>query len=175
MFVATVVGMVSATLPTTSGAESCLPPGGEILTQTTAGPYLLAVSVQPETPFVGTIRLMVAVCDAVAGAPIPRASVAMIPVNEEGAQGRPALAFTRGGRPEQYGADLMVKEPGHWRYRVRVSADAGEAETEVSVEVRGPPDRADLGPGAVFFGVLGAIGAGVAYLVLQAQRGSHRH
>lgn len=154
-------------------ATSCLPPGGQVLTATTSGPYVLAVSAQPEDPVVGTIRLVVAVCDGQTGAPVPRASVSLTPVNPQGAEGRPALAFTRGGRPEEYSADLTVRQAGRWRYRVHVSSGLGEAGTEVSLEVRAPPERPELGPGLVFLGVLGALGAGVAYLVLQAQKRPH--
>lgn len=101
---------------------------------------------------------------------MPGASVTFTPINPAGVAGRPALAFTRGGRPEEYGADLTVRQAGSWRYRIHVSSSLGKSETEVSLEVRGPPEQPGLGPGIIFFGVVAAIAGGIAYLVVQAQK-----
>ncbi len=155
--------------PLPAGAAICPPSLGQRIASSDAGPYAITVTVQPPKPVIGELRLAVTVCEAIGNAPVEHAAVSLTPVDAAGAPGRPALAFIRGGRPEEYTADLNVKTPGFWRYRVHVAAPQGEADLEVPLDVR-PPGELDPAAGMVFAGISAVLLAGGAYVARAASR-----
>ena len=119
---------------------------------------------------IGEVRISVTVCEGESGTPMPHAAVTLVPINPSGVAGRPALALTRGGRAEEYTADLNLTVPGRWRYGIHVAAPLGEGAAEAALDVRSPPDRTDPAAGLVFLGAAAALLAGGLYLFAEGRR-----
>ena len=117
-------GVLLAGLPfaAPASAAQCDSADLQALAQLTKTPYLVVVGVVPPNPSMGHLRLVVRVCDALTGEPVSQAQVSLVPISPDGRKGATIHALNRYRGLEEYSADLKVKEPGLWRYRVRSPA-----------------------------------------------------
>lgn len=147
----------------------CADPELQLLSLGYAGPYMVSVAVNPAYPTVGSAQLVVGVCDADTLTPVQGARVELTPVSPDGRAGAVIRAFPRTQYPEEYSADVRIKEPGAWRYRVAVDGPHGPAVTEAQLQVLPAPGY-DGGSTLVFLIVNSALLAGAGYVVWQVRR-----
>lgn len=152
----------------------CADPALQLLSLGFAGAYVLSVSVNPAYPTVGSAQLVVGVCDGDTLTPVEGATVQLTPISPEGKEGSVIRAFARTQYAEEYSADLRIKEPGTWRYKVRVGGSEGRGEVEVQLNVLPAPGY-DSGSTIVFAIANGAILLGAGYVVWQIRRGRTAH
>ena len=165
------LGVLLAGLPfaAPASAAQCDSADLQALAQLTKTPYLVVVGVVPPNPSMGHLRLVVRVCDALTGEPVSQAQVSLVPISPDGRKGATIHALNRYRGLEEYSADLKVKEPGLWRYRVEIASDAGRASFEVPLQVRKPPWYGNAS-GLIFIVVGAALLAGVTHLYFSARR-----
>ncbi len=163
---------LAALLPGRAAAHPgvCADPALQLLSLGFAGAYVLSVAVNPAYPTIGNAQLVVGVCDGDTLTPVEAAKVELTPISPDGKEGGVIRAFARTQYPEEYSADIRIRDPGTWRYRVKVDGSEGKADVEVQLNVLPSPGYDD-GSSIVFFIVNGAIAAGAVYLVWQIRRG----
>lgn len=136
-------------------------------------PFVLSVSVAPPDPTVGSVQMVVGVCDADTLVPVPDARVDLVPVNPDGKAGAPIHALSRNENPEEYAAFLTVRQAGHWVYRVSVSSAAGSTALETGLDIR-PAPGFNQDSSWIFFAINGALALGVGYVIWQVKRKQRR-
>lgn len=117
----------------------------------------------------GSAQYAVIVTDPETGEPVQDAKVVLVASNAE--EGNPgwAIATNTPADPAQYNVNLKLDSTGHWAISADVSSPLGADLVEVTeFEV---PSVNRLTQGSwVFFGVFGAILAGIAYVWWTARR-----
>lgn len=115
--------------------------GGKLqLSKVEAGPYLVSVWTQPNTPRVGRLDVSVAVMEPATKRAISGVTVRLKSERLDGADTLPAVTLRQGAGwfPDLYHADLVVPAAGPWRFTLAVEGPAGTGEAGFELEVYPP-------------------------------------
>lgn len=118
---------------------------------------------------VGSAQYAVIVTDPETGEPVPDARVVLVASNA--VEGNPgwAIATNSPADPAQYNVNLKLDSTGHWAISADVSSSLGADLVEVT-EIEVPSVNRMTQGSWVYFGVFGAILAGIAYVWWTARR-----
>lgn len=121
----------------------------------------------------GSAQYAVIVTDPETGEPVPDARVVLVASNSDEGDPGWAIATNSPADPAQYNVNLKLDSTGSWAISADVSSSLGADLVEVTeIEV---PSVNRLTQGSwVFFGVFGAILAGIAYVWWSARRDYRR-
>lgn len=121
----------------------------------------------------GSAQYLVIVTDPATGEAVPDARVVMVADHQEESNPGWAIATNSPADPAQYNVNLKLDATGHWAISADVSSSLGADLVEVTeLEV---PSVNRLTQGSwVFFGVFGAILAGIVYVWWTARRDYRR-
>ncbi|MBI2887637.1 MAG: hypothetical protein HYY02_10565 [Chloroflexi bacterium] len=171
---ATLLLLCAAVIALLSGDQTAAAGCGDaevgVLAQVSQGPYVITVSTMPPQPRMGSLRLVVAVCDARDGQPREDVRATLVPTSPDGRQGAPIYPLLHNTGTGEYRADLTVKAAGIWRYQVEVSGPPGLASFEVSAQVEALSRTGEGSTTAVFLATTGLLVAGGVYLVVASRR-----
>ena len=171
----TVIPLLVALLLLWPGAASqaavCETPPFPTLTERVVGPYGVIFGVMPKNPTIGSVRVLVRVCDAATGEPSENVRVSLWPISPNEIKGGVILALGRFAGPGDYSTDVKVREPGSWHYELEVSGPQGTARFDepIPVEVRGISSTGGALPNVVFFLASAALAGGAFYLIKRAR------
>ena len=121
----------------------------------------------------GSAQYLVIVTDPATGEPVPDAKVVVVADHQEESNPGWAIATNSPADPAQYNVNLKLDSTGHWAISADVSSSLGADVVEVTVLEVPSVNRLTQGSW-VFFGVFGAILAGIAYVWWTARRNYRR-
>ena len=158
-FVLVVTFAVSTLVPSPALAQE----DGREQVRETAGPYEIGVTIDPSTPSVGAVHIIITVLNATTRQPVPDARVRIRTRNEGDDTGGWALALNYPRVPERYEANVNLETGGTWDVSVEVSSAMGEVLLEIPpLEVRKRAQSSAAG--FVFVGVSLVILLGGVYV-----------
>lgn len=153
-----------------AAAAGCDTVESGVLAHASQGPYVVTVSTMPPQPRMGSLRLVVAVCDARGRQPRDDVRVKLAPISPDGRRGAPIYALMHDAGTGKYSADIMVKAAGLWRYQVEVTGPSGPASFEVSAQVEALSRTGEGSTTVVFLATAGLLVAGGVYLTVASRR-----
>lgn len=143
--------VVALSLSLVTWAESAWGNGGAPrLTNARAGPYLVSMWSQPDSPRVGELDMSVAVMTLEARDPVLDAKVQLTaePIEREGTPISAGASRGAGTNKLLYHAGLKPPIEGRWRVTVFVEGPAGSGSASVELEVKPPRAMNSLLTGA---------------------------